>query len=163
MITPTLMRRFGVTRLLVVGAVLASVFMAGSGFVTAAPALLLLARLLQGLSLGGEYGSSATYLSEMAGSRHRGFYASFQYVTLIGGQLLALLAQRHQPMSAPELMAATGLAKSTLYRQLSLLRRWGHALGTQARQGLQLLARRLHQTRLGIVTAGQLDAGRAGP
>ena len=41
-----------------------------------APALLLLARLLQGLSLGGEYGSSATYLSEMATSRHRGFYSS---------------------------------------------------------------------------------------
>jgi MHS family alpha-ketoglutarate permease-like MFS transporter len=56
-----------------------------------APALLLLARLLQGLSLGGEYGSSATYLSEMATSRHRGFYSSFQYVTLIGGQLVALL------------------------------------------------------------------------
>ena len=52
---------------------------------------LLLARLLQGLSLGGEYGASATYLSEMADSRHRGFYSSFQYVTLIGGQLLALL------------------------------------------------------------------------
>jgi MHS family alpha-ketoglutarate permease-like MFS transporter len=56
-----------------------------------APTLLLLARLLQGLSLGGEYGSSATYLSEMATSRHRGFYSSFQYVTLIGGQLIALL------------------------------------------------------------------------
>lgn len=55
------------------------------------PAILLLARLLQGLSLGGEYGASATYLSEMANSRHRGFYASFQYVTLIGGQLLALV------------------------------------------------------------------------
>ncbi len=55
------------------------------------PATLLFARLLQGLSLGGEYGASATYLSEMAESRHRGFYASFQYVTLIGGQLLALL------------------------------------------------------------------------
>lgn len=58
---------------------------------TAAPALLLLARLLQGLSLGGEYGSSATYLSEMASSKHRGFYASFQYVSLIGGQLTALV------------------------------------------------------------------------
>jgi MHS family alpha-ketoglutarate permease-like MFS transporter len=57
----------------------------------AAPAILLLARLLQGLSLGGEYGSSATYLCEMAASRHRGFYSSFQYVTLIGGQLVALL------------------------------------------------------------------------
>jgi MHS family alpha-ketoglutarate permease-like MFS transporter len=57
----------------------------------AAPAMLLFARLLQGLSLGGEYGSSATYLAEMAEPRRRGFYSSFQYVTLIGGQLLALL------------------------------------------------------------------------
>jgi MHS family alpha-ketoglutarate permease-like MFS transporter len=56
-----------------------------------APALLLLARLLQGLSVGGEYGTSATYMSEVAVHRHRGFYASFQYVTLIGGQLLAVL------------------------------------------------------------------------
>lgn len=55
-----------------------------------APALLLLARLLQGLSVGGEYGVSATYLSEMATSNRRGFYSSFQYVTLIGGNLLAL-------------------------------------------------------------------------
>ncbi|HEY0925852.1 MFS transporter [Brevundimonas sp.] len=57
----------------------------------AAPALLLLARLMQGLSVGGEYGSSATYLSEMAAKNHRGFWSSFQYVTLISGQLLALL------------------------------------------------------------------------
>jgi len=57
----------------------------------AAPALLLFARLLQGLSVGGEYGSSATYLSEMATADHRGFWSSFQYVTLISGQLLALL------------------------------------------------------------------------
>jgi MHS family alpha-ketoglutarate permease-like MFS transporter len=56
----------------------------------AAPSLLVLARLLQGLSVGGEYGASATYLSEMAGQRHRGFWSSFQYVTLIMGQLLAL-------------------------------------------------------------------------
>jgi len=55
-----------------------------------APALLLVARLLQGLSVGGEYGVSATYLSEMATSNRRGFYSSFQYVTLIGGQLTAL-------------------------------------------------------------------------
>ncbi|RZJ28912.1 MAG: MFS transporter [Brevundimonas sp.] len=57
----------------------------------AAPALLLLARLMQGLSVGGEYGSSATYLSEMATKNNRGFWSSFQYVTLISGQLLALL------------------------------------------------------------------------
>ena len=50
----------------------------------------LLARMIQGLSLGGEYGSSATYLSEMAGKERRGFWSSFQYVTLIAGQLLAL-------------------------------------------------------------------------
>jgi MHS family alpha-ketoglutarate permease-like MFS transporter len=55
-----------------------------------APALLVLARMLQGLSVGGEYGASAVYLSEMAGRDRRGFYASFQYVTLIGGQLIAL-------------------------------------------------------------------------
>ncbi len=57
---------------------------------TLAPALLVLARLLQGLSVGGEYGASATYLSEMAGRKRRGFFSSFQYVTLISGQLLAL-------------------------------------------------------------------------
>ena len=56
----------------------------------AAPVLLIVARLLQGLSVGGEYGTSATYLSEMATRRHRGFWSSFQYVTLVMGHLLAL-------------------------------------------------------------------------
>jgi MFS transporter, MHS family, alpha-ketoglutarate permease len=56
-----------------------------------APALLLVARLFQGLSVGGEYGTSATYMSEVALKGRRGFFASFQYVTLIGGQLCALL------------------------------------------------------------------------
>src|SRR5258705_5804224 len=57
----------------------------------AAPTILALARIIEGLSLGGEYGASATYLSEVAGPRHRGFYSSFQYVTLIGGQLTAII------------------------------------------------------------------------
>ena len=57
----------------------------------AAPALLLPARLLQGISVGGEYGTTATYMSEVALRGQRGFFASFQYVTLIGGQLLAVL------------------------------------------------------------------------
>ena len=57
----------------------------------AAPVLLLVARLIQGLSVGGEYGTSATYMSEVALPGRRGFFASFQYVTLIGGQLLAVL------------------------------------------------------------------------
>src|SRR4051794_7176864 len=58
---------------------------------TAAPLLLLVARMAQGLSVGGEYGTAATYMSEIAGKGRRGFYSSFQYVTLGGGQLFALL------------------------------------------------------------------------
>ncbi len=56
-----------------------------------APVLLLVARLVQGVSVGGEYGTTATYMSEVALKGQRGFFASFQYVTLIGGQLLAVL------------------------------------------------------------------------
>ena len=56
----------------------------------AAPIILVLARLLQGLSVGGEYGASATYLSEVAVRERRGLWSSLQYVTLIAGQLIAL-------------------------------------------------------------------------
>ena len=56
----------------------------------AAPILLMIARVIQGLSLGGEYGAAATYLSEIAPEGRRGFWSSFQYATLYGGQLLAL-------------------------------------------------------------------------
>lgn len=72
-----------------------------------APVLLLVARLIQGISLGGEYGTSATYLSEIAISKHRGFYSSFQYVTLIGGQVfgsVTLLAMQ-QAYTGAELEA----------------------------------------------------------
>lgn len=55
----------------------------------AAPALLLFARLLQGFSVGGEYGTSATYMSEIAPGHQRGLYSGILYVTLIMGQLLA--------------------------------------------------------------------------
>src|SRR5207237_3289686 len=73
----------------------------------AAPFLLLVARLVQGLSVGGEYGTSATYMSEVALHGHRGFFASFQYVTLIGGQLLAVLVLiiMQQFLSTEELKA----------------------------------------------------------
>jgi MFS transporter, MHS family, alpha-ketoglutarate permease len=57
----------------------------------AAPVILVAARMIQGLSVGGEYGSSATYLSEIAPADRRGFWSSFQYATLSGGQLLAIL------------------------------------------------------------------------
>lgn len=100
-----------------------------------APALLLLARLLQGLSLGGEYGSSATYLSEMATSKHRGFYASFQYVTLIGGQLTALLVL---------------LVLQHLLLSDAQLRDWGWRIPFLIGAGLAVLALRmrkdLHET-----------------
>lgn len=56
-----------------------------------APVLLLIARCVQGLSVGGEYGTSATYMSEVALAGRRGFFASFQYVTIIAGQIVALL------------------------------------------------------------------------
>jgi len=56
-----------------------------------APLFLLLARLLQGFSTGGQYGAAASYLSEISKKGRRGFIASFQFVTLIGGQLSALL------------------------------------------------------------------------
>ncbi|MGY0055482.1 MFS transporter [Streptomyces sp. LZ34] len=56
-----------------------------------APALLVLARLAQGLSVGGEFGSSASYLAEIAPPGRRGFYSSFQYVSIVLGQLAALL------------------------------------------------------------------------
>ncbi|HEX7140023.1 MAG TPA: MFS transporter [Vicinamibacterales bacterium] len=57
----------------------------------AAPVILGFARIIQGLSLGGEYGASATYLTEVSDEKRRGFYVSFLYVTLIGGQLGAIL------------------------------------------------------------------------
>ena len=56
----------------------------------AAPIILILARLLQGLSVGGEYGAGATYMSEMALDKNRGFWTSFHHVTLNLGQLSAL-------------------------------------------------------------------------
>jgi MHS family dicarboxylic acid transporter PcaT-like MFS transporter len=72
-----------------------------------APFLLLLARLFQGLSVGGEYGTTATYMSEIALHGRRGFFSSFQYVTLIGGQLLAVLVVvvLQQTLSSEDLRA----------------------------------------------------------
>ncbi len=89
----------------------------------AAPLVLLFARLVQGLSLGGEYGTSATYLCEMAHPDHRGFYSSFQYVTLIGGQLLAMLVLLLLQRAAADAGAArcVGLAHSLLHRRRASL------------------------------------------
>ncbi|MCU1500540.1 MAG: alpha-ketoglutarate permease [Acidimicrobiales bacterium] len=56
-----------------------------------APIILTIARITQGLSVGGEYGASATYVSEMSTRKHRGFWSGFLYVTVIAGQLSAVL------------------------------------------------------------------------
>jgi MHS family alpha-ketoglutarate permease-like MFS transporter len=68
----------------------------------AAPIVLVLARMFQGLSVGGEYGASATYMSEMASAKNRGFWTSWQYVTLIMGQLLALATLMVLQATMPE-------------------------------------------------------------
>ena len=72
-----------------------------------APAILIAARLVQGLSLGGEYGASAVYVAEIAGRRRRGFYSSFLFVTLMVGQLAALgvLMVLQAVLSGPQISA----------------------------------------------------------
>jgi Sugar (and other) transporter len=57
----------------------------------AAPILLVLLRLLQGLALGGEYGGAATYVAEHAPPGKRGLYTSWIQTTATGGLLLSLL------------------------------------------------------------------------
>ncbi|MGD6755628.1 MFS transporter [Streptomyces sp. BH105] len=54
-----------------------------------APVVLVLARLLQGLSVGGEFAASTTFLVESAGPGRRGLFSSFQYVSTSIGQLIA--------------------------------------------------------------------------
>jgi len=100
----------------------------------AAAVLLLVGRMIQGFSTGGQYGTAATYLSEISFAGRRGFFASFQYVTLIGGQLLALLVilVLQQTLTADE------------------MKLWGwripFALGAVAAMSVLLLRHALHET-----------------
>ena len=116
----------------------------------AAPVLLGIARIVQGLSLGGEYGASATYLSEVADDRHRGFYSSFQYVTLIGGQLCAIVVL---------------LILQQLFLSAEQLRAWGWRVPFVIGAGLALVAlamrRNLHET--DDFRTAQSDAARKEP
>ncbi|NKJ41923.1 MFS transporter [Novosphingobium sp. SG720] len=110
-----------------------------------APALLLLGRMLQGFSTGGQYGTAATYLSEIAGRGRRGFWSSFQYVTLIGGQLLAtlvILALQH----------GLGEAAMKAYGW-----RIGFVLGAGGAALILWLSRHMHET--GQAAQGQAGAG----
>ncbi|MGX7926580.1 MFS transporter [Tsuneonella sp. HG094] len=98
------------------------------------PVTLVVARMLQGLSLGGEYGASATYLSEMAPKAHRGFWASFQYMTLISGQLAAIaVAVVMQALLTEEQLTAWGW-------------RVPFAIGALLALGVYLLRRNLAET-----------------
>jgi MHS family alpha-ketoglutarate permease-like MFS transporter len=100
----------------------------------AAPALLLVARLAQGFSCGGQYGAAATYLSEVATPGRRGFFASFQFVTLIGGQLLALLM-----LGAIQLFLSEADIRAWAWRM-------PFALGAVLAATIILLRDRMHET-----------------
>lgn len=99
-----------------------------------APVLLLLGRMLQGFSTGGQYGTAATYLSEIAGRGRRGFWSSFQYVTLIGGQLLATLV-----ILALQHLLGEGAMKAYGWRI-------GFAIGAAGAGLILLLRRHMHET-----------------
>lgn len=136
-----------------------------------APVLLLFARMAQGLSVGGEYGTSATYMSEVALKGRRGFYGSFQYVTLIGGQLLASLvvvlvtmALSDQEMSAwgwriPFFIGA-GAAVVALYLRRSLHETTTEGARASKEAGSMLAIWRHHRraflTVLGYTAGGSL-------
>ena len=113
----------------------------------AAPGLLLLGRILQGFSTGGQYGTAATYLSEIAARGRRGFWASFQYVTLIGGQLCATLVI----LALQRLLGEEGM--KTLGWRIAF------AIGAVGAAAILLLRRHLHET---VPDAGADAASRAG-
>jgi MFS transporter, MHS family, alpha-ketoglutarate permease len=137
-----------------------------------APGVLILARMMQGLSVGGEYGASATYLSEMAGRRHRGFWTSFQYVTLIMGQLLALgvLLVLQRALTAAQLDAwgwripfviggACALVAVALRRGMVETEAFTHAAPTEAHRTSALASLLAHPR--AVMTVFGLTAGGA--
>jgi MFS transporter, MHS family, alpha-ketoglutarate permease len=102
---------------------------------SAAPVLLLLARLLQGVGQGGEYGASCTYLSEMARPDRRGFYSGMWMSTNLSGQLLAVL---------------TLLVLQRFVLDLDQLKQWGWRIpfvfGALLSFGFLLMRRTLRET-----------------
>jgi MHS family alpha-ketoglutarate permease-like MFS transporter len=114
-----------------------------------APALLLLARVFQGFSTGGEYGASATYMSEVVRPSNRGLYSGVLYATLILGQLLAL---------------AVLLLLQFVLLTPDQLHQWGwripFALGAVIAVGALLLRRRLPESQLFAQAIPRESAGR---
>jgi len=154
------------------GSFVISVLPTYSAIGIAAPILLLLARLAQGLSVGGEYGTVATYMSEVSIAGRRGLFSSFQYVTLIGGQLLAVLVLvlLQQVLDEPQLkafgwripFAIGGLAavvalflRRSLPETLTARTRSNESAGTLT--GLWRNHRRAFLTVIGLTAGGSLS------
>jgi MHS family alpha-ketoglutarate permease-like MFS transporter len=113
-----------------------------------APILLAFARIVQGVSVGGEFGASATYVSEMAGKHRRGFWSGFLYVTLIGGQLLAIMLQiLLQKVLTPEQLQAWGW-------------RIPFVVGALLAVGVFWLRRNINETTAFVKTEGVQDRGK---
>lgn len=114
-----------------------------------APILLLIGRMVQGFSTGGQYGTAATYLSEIAGRRRRGFWSSFQYVTLVGGQLCAtvVIVLLLQVLSKAE-MAAWGW-------------RVGFLIGAVGALAIVLFRHHMHETASAEDRAGETSGSLA--
>ncbi len=108
-----------------------------------APILLLIGRMVQGFSTGGQYGTAATYLSEIAGRKRRGFWSSFQYVTLVGGQLCAtvVIVLLQQVLTEAE-MAAWGW-------------RVGFVIGAVGALAIVLFRHHMHETSSAEDRAGE--------
>jgi MHS family alpha-ketoglutarate permease-like MFS transporter len=120
-------------------------------------AVLLVARLLQGLSVGGEYAASAAYLSEASTPGRRGFFASWQMVSMKVGQLVGLgmqISLQHSMSDAtltswgwrvPFVVGAAGAAgifylrrnlmETEAYDELSAAEGDGEGAGERARRG----------------------------
>ena len=95
--------------LMAIGTVLIGVLPTYAAIGIAAPLLLVVARLLQGFSAGGEWGSSTAYIVEWAPTGERGWYGSFQQTSVVMGLLLGSgIAALFNTILTPEQMDAWG-------------------------------------------------------
>ncbi|MGW8975890.1 MFS transporter [Streptomyces platensis] len=123
-----------------------------------APLVLVLARLVQGLSVGGEFAASTTFLVESAGPGRRGLFSSFQYVSTTAGQLLA---------SATAALLAALLTEQQMgewgWRLAFLIGALLSLLGLWIRRGAQeTLPQALHSDRAGEAPVEKRGADRPG-
>src|ERR1043166_5975651 len=95
--------------LMAIGTVLVGILPTYAAIGVAAPLLLVVARLMQGFSAGGEWGSSTAYIVEWAPQDQRGFYGSFQQMSVVAGLLLgSAVAAIMNTVLTPEQMDAWG-------------------------------------------------------